>query len=622
MSKPPHYRFLRFIYRNLSFPAGVRYSLRRFFRSHFAGEKRVSYKRWVRLTESMEETERPKIEEKIRFSPLTPTFSLLVFIFGEIPTCLPRLIASVGRQLYPRWELLILPLGSFKESPVLEEFSKKDERIRCLAPSKEFGTFAKAFSYGLGETRGDYIGLLGAQGILSERALIEVVCALEKNPALKIVYTDEDSIDENENRDLPIFKPDWSPELFLSQNYLGDLTLYQRQRLMEISAPGEGDGIAGRFDLTLKFVTELDSSQIGHIPKVLYHEFIKKNPQKKASGKNYLPEKFKPSQEGMTALQAHLERQGIPARAEIASTGFGYRIRSNQEKGEKVCIIIPSACKLSFLKPCLESLFSRTVYPEFDVLLVVNEIRYSVPEQGDYLDKISKDPRIRILVYENQPFNYSKLNNWAVQHTEAPFVCLLNDDTEVISRDWLSEMVFWAGIDGVGAVGAKLCYPEGRIQHAGVILGLEGGLHAFRFFPGESFGYMGRLQSVGNCSAVTGACLMVRRDLYQRVGGLDEEAFPVAFNDIDFCLRLGVQGFRTVWTPYAELIHKESVSRGFDDTPEKEERFHQEFEVFESRWKDKMEDDPFYNPNLSHVSEDFSLRFPPRIRGSCPGKSG
>ena len=618
MSKPSLYKFLRFVYRKISTPAGVRYSLRTFFRGLFADEKRVSYRTWLELMRTLEQSERKTLEEKIRSLQIEPTFSLLVFIFEDLPPNLSRLLESVQAQIYPRWELLILTSASLKESPILRDLLNKDERIRSLSLPKEIGTFSRALSYSFGQTAGEYLGLLGAEDSLSDSALLDVACALEKNPDLKLVYTDEDSLDKKGNRHCPVFKPDWSPELFLSQNYLGDLTIYHRDRLLEISLSEEWREKAVRFDLNLRFVSGMDPSQIGHIPKVLYHS---NDPARPRIGKPLseipLSRKFQPTPEGEKVLQRHMERLGIPGHVEISPKGLSYRIRYKLKESPKVSIVIPSACKLPFLKSCLESLWARTEYREFEVLLVVNEIRYSVPEQAKFLNGIKTDPRIKVLVYDDQPFNYSKLNNWAIKHSDASVVCLLNDDTEVLSRDWLSEMVFWSRQEGVGAVGAKLLYPDGRIQHAGVILGKEGGFHAFRFLSGDLDGYMGRLQAVCNYSAVTGACLVVRRELYDRVDGLDEEAFPVAFNDIDFCLKLGNQGFRTVWTPYAELFHKESVSRGFDDTPEKEERFQKEFEIFKMRWKEKMEDDPFYNPNLSIESEDFSLIFPPRKRGSC-----
>lgn len=617
MSKPLLYRFLRFVYRKISFPAGIRYSLRTFFRRLFADEKRVSYRTWVELTRTLDQVERRTLEEKIRSLQVNPTFSLLVFIFEDLSPNLSRLLESVQAQIYPRWELLILTSASLKDGPILGDLLKKDERIRSLSLPKEIGTFSKALSYSFGQTTGEYLGLLGAEDSFSDSALLDVACALEKNPDLKLVYTDEDLIDKKGTRFFPVFKPDWSPELFLSQNYLGDLTIYHRDRLLEISLSAEWREKAGRFDLNLKFVSGMASSQIGHIPKVLYHSKMSSFQAKKSLMKNFLPEKFQPAPEGQKVLQTHLDKIGIHGQVEIGPKSLSYRIRYTLQENFKVSVVIPSTCKLSLLKPCIESLLTKTSYLDYEILIVVNEVSYNVSEQSDYLNQIQDDPKIKILVYEDQPFNYSKLNNWAIKHSDAPFVCLLNDDTEVISRNWLSEMVFWSRQEGVGAVGAKLYYPDGTIQHAGVTLGKEGGFHAFRFLPGDSDGYMGRLQTVCNYSAVTGACLVVRREFYERVGGLDEEAFPVAFNDIDFCLKLGDQGFRVVWTPYAELFHKESVSRGFDDTSEKEERFQKEFEVFKMRWKEKMEDDPFYNPNFSIESEDFSLIFPPRKRGSC-----
>ena len=619
-TRPLVYRFLRLVYRKIPLSGGLRYSLRRFVRGLFSEERRVGYQTWIKLSRTCCQSERKEVEKKIQSLKSRPTFSFMVVIVEGIPPGLPRLVKSLLAQIYPRWELLILSPATLEKSRILKDFP--DERIRHLDLPEKLLNISDCLACSLEQATGQFLGILGSEDSLSESALAEMVSALEENPKWRLVYTDEDCVDNEGIRHSPFFKPDFSPELLLSQNYLGDLAFYRRDRLREILATGPLFEKAERFDLNLRFVTRLDSSQIGHIPKVLYHSY---DPARPRIGKSLsdipLPRKFTPSPEGEKVLKSHLDRRRIEAQVEIGPKRVSYRMQGKFKDSPKVTIVMPSACKLSILKPCLESLWARTKYREFEVLLVVNEIRYLVPEQAKFLDGIKNNPGIRILVYEDQPFNYSKLNNWAIQHSDAPFVCLLNDDTEVMSRDWLSEMVFWSRQEGIGAVGAKLLYPDGRIQHAGVFLGSEGGLHAFRFFPGDSDGYMGRLQAVCNYSAVTGACLLIRRELYDRVGGLDEEAFPVAFNDIDLCLKLGLKGYRTVWTPFAELIHKESVSRGFDDTPEKEERFLKEFEVFKMRWGRVMEDDPLYNPNLSLLSEDFSLTFPPRKRGFCLGES-
>lgn len=618
--KPLVYRFLRLAYRNIPLLGGLRYSLRRFFRGLFSEEKRVSYQTWLKLFRTCCQSERKDVEKKIQSLKSGPTLSLMVVLVKGIPPDLPRLIKSLLSQIYPCWELLVLSPATLEKSQIVKDFP--DERIRHLDLPEKLLNISDCLSCSLEHATGQFLGILGSEDSLSESALAEVVLALAENSKWRLVYSDEDCVDNEGIRHSPFFKPDFSPELLLSQNYLGDLAFYCRDRLREILTTGPLFEKGERFDLNLRFVTGLDSSQIGHIPKVLYHSYDPARPRigKFLSGIP-LPQKFKPTPEGEKVLQSHLHRRGIAAQVEIGPKRVSYRIHGKFNEFPKVTLIMPSACKLSFLKPCLESLWTRTKYREFEILLVVNEIRYSVPEQAKFLDGIKNNPGIRILVYEDQPFNYSKLNNWAIQHSDAPFVGLLNDDTEVISQDWLSEMVFWSRQEGVGTVGANLLYPDGRIQHAGVFLGMEGGLHAFRFFPGGSDGYMGRLQTVCNYSAVTGACLLMRREMYDRVGGLDEEAFPVAFNDIDLCLKLGLKGYRTIWTPFAKLIHKESVSRGFDDTPEKEERFLKEFEIFKMRWGRVMEDDPLYNPSLSLLSEDFSLIFPPRKRGFCLGES-
>ena len=563
-------------------------------------------------------SERETIEKNVTSLKSIHTFSLLVFIPDRVPSRLLRLVESVHSQIYPHWELVIIAPSAFQKNPILDKCLQKDDRIRVYSP-KDLGTVSSLLPLSVEYARGDYLGFLGSEDCLSESALYEMARELERSPSLKLVYSDEDFVDESGNRCCPVFKPDWSPELFLSKNYLGDLTIYQRKRLLDVSGSENWRPSAARFDVNLGFVRGLDPSQIGHIPKILYHSNLFMKPTGRALAKSHCPAKFQPTVEGLKILQAHLDRNRIPADAEFGAGGSSYRIRYPLPANPKVSIIVPSTCKLHLLKPCIDSLLRRTSSPDFEIFLVVNEVSFAVPEQDEYLHSIGADPRVKVLVYGDQPFNYAKLNNWAVNQTDSPFLCLLNDDTEVVSPGWLSEMVSLAGREGVGAVGAKLHYPNERIQHGGVVLSRKGGFHAFRFFPSDAEGYMGRLHSVCNYSAVTGACLVVRQDLYDKVGGLDEEAFPVAFNDIDFCLKLIGLGYRNVWTPYAELIHKESLTRGLDDTPEKEERFQKEFEIFKGRWEALMEDDPLYNPNLSVISEDFSLTFPPRKRASCLG---
>ena len=582
-------------------------------------ETKITYSAWLKLHGTLDNAEREKIRCEVQELESKPIVSLVVFFFEEIPPFFPRFTMSVLDQIYPFWELLVICPPIDRDNIQTAHLFQKDERIRILHP-RHLSSVSLALTFAFEQAKGEFVGLVGAEDVLSEEALYEVIREFNRNSEAKLVYSDEDFIDEKGTRCLPVFKPDWSPELFLSQDYMGDLTIYQKKHLLETFGQDQWVEGAERYDIGLRFVAGIPPSQIVHIPKILYHSNMKGHPGfKRSFGKGDDPTsllKFQPTASGLKVLQNHLDRVHIDGTAEIGESRSAYRIRYRLSSYPKVSIVIPTTCNPRILGACLESLLSQTDYPKFEIILAVNEVNYAASGKEGFLNGIIGDPKVRMLVYPNQPFNYSRLNNWAVNQSDGQILCLLNDDTEAISPDWLLEMASLACQEGVGAVGAKLYYPDGRIQHGGFVLGKGGGFHAFRFFSSGASGYMGRLRSVCNFSAVTGACLVVRRDLYDSVGGLDEEAFPVAFNDVDFCLKLVERGYRIVWTPYAELYHKEGISRGRDDTLLKEKRFKKELEIFENRWRTKMEDDPFYNPNLTIVSEDFSLISPPRQRAS------
>lgn len=609
------YRTLRKLYHTLPLPVLIRFRFRSLVLHILSGERRMSYQAWIKRNSNLNEFKREKnMRDSLPIMHNT-VYTLVIFMLEQKPSSLlARFVDSIINQLYPNWELIIVCTTTMQEDHFLINLCNKDQRIRFIT-SKESWSFSQKLSFSFEQSQGKFIAILSFEDVLSQSALYEIDQEIKQNPETKLVYSDEDCVDLRGIRHSPFFKPDWSPELYLSQNYIGELTFYQRKLLLKISANKEWAKGAELFALTLDFTSEIKFSEIRHVPKILYHSNDKKVIIGKFFGKDsFLPRKFQISSAGLKALQNHFKKKNIGAEAEYGDEGWSYRIRYKLLQYPKVSVIILTLCNLNILKPCLKSLLEFSAYPDFEILLVVNEIQYLVEEKAEFLSKISLNPRVRIIDYEDQPFNYSKLNNLAIQQSNGDFLCLLNDDTEVITPDWLTEMVSLASQKGVGAVGAKLYYPDGSIQHGGVVLGKLGGLHAFRFFPGNSGGYKGRLFSTCNYSAVTGACLVVARELYDKVGGLDEKAFPIGFNDIDFCLKLIKQGFRIVWTPYAKLFHKESFSRGHADTTEKEQQFNKELAIFYSRWCQVMEDDPFYNPNLTTLFEDFSLTSFPRKR--------
>jgi len=314
---------------------------------------------------------------------------------------------------------------------------------------------------------------------------------------------------------------------------------------------------------------------------------------------------------GKKALNEHFQRQKINASAEIS--GHDYRVRySLPAPPPMVTLIIPTRNGLQLLRPCIDGILKKTAYPNYEILIVDNASHD--PETLQYFNELLSESRVRVLRDEH-PFNYSALNNTAAKSAHGEVLGLLNNDLDVISPDWLSEMVGIAMQPKVGAVGARLWYPNETIQHAGVILGIMGGAgHAHKGFPKWNHGYVRRANLIQGLSAVTGACLVIRKAIYEEVGGLDETNLQVAFNDIDFCLRVREAGYRNVWTPYAELYHHESATRGRDDdTPEKQARFAKEVQYMTQRWGDQLLNDRAYSPNLTLDHEDFSLAWPPRV---------
>ncbi|HEX8680567.1 MAG TPA: glycosyltransferase family 2 protein, partial [Chthoniobacterales bacterium] len=414
----------------------------------------------------------------------------------------------------------------------------------------------------------------------------------------------EDKLDAGGCRCDPHFKPAWNPDLLLSQNYVAHLSVYRADLVRRIGGFRRGFEGAEDYDLALRATEEIAPAQILHIPHVLYHS---------RRGDESPTLEHDALEAARRAVDEHLHRIGSAASVETI-TGSYRRVRyALPEPAPTVSIIIATRDHVDLLRACIESILARTAYPNFELIIVDNESTDRVAL--DYLTILAKKPRVRIL-REPGAFNFSRLNNIGVAQASSQFVVLLNNDIEVTDGDWLGEMVAHGLQPGIGAVGARLLYPDGRIQHAGVVLGLAGiGSHAHHGLRHDEDGYFSRPHLTQNVSAVTGACLLVRRHLYLQLGGLDDVNLPVAFNDIDLCLRIGAAGLRVVYTPHAELLHHESASRGYEDTPEKHQRMQKEAEYMRSKWRPQLEADPAYNPNLALDSGgNFKLAFPPRVQ--------
>ena len=569
---------------------------------------RNNYNEWIRRYDTPTEEACTIMSARIDSFVHKPLVSVIMPTYNPKAEWLIEAIESVRKQIYPYWELCIADDASTDKAirPILEHYAKDDARIK-VAFRAENGHISAASNTALQLAAGSWIALLDHDDLLGEHALFHVVAADNERPDIQMIYSDEDVIDEFGRRSDPYFKCDWNPDLFYSHNLVSHLGVYRTDLLTSIGGFREGFEGSQDYDLALRCIECIKPDQIHHIPRVLYH--WRKHPGSTAESGDVKPYALLA---GLRALNDHLQRLGTKAEAVLSSFGHGYRVRYTlPDVRPLVSLIIPTRNGLRVLKPCLDSILDKTTYANYEILIIDNGS--DDPATVNYLNALVKDSRIRV-VKDGRAFNYSALNNMAAKLARGELIGLLNDDIEVITPDWLSEMVAIAVQPRVGAVGARLWYPDKTLQHAGVILGIGGvASHAAHGLPEGESGYFRRAILQQGFSAMTAACLLVRKAVYEQVGGLNETELRVAFNDVDFCLRLREAGYRNVWTPYAELYHHESATRGQEDTPEKRARFAGEIAYMQRRWGDWLANDPAYTPNLTLQYTDFSLAWPPRI---------
>ncbi|HEY5972165.1 MAG TPA: glycosyltransferase family 2 protein [Pseudoxanthomonas sp.] len=545
------------------------------------------------------------IDEKVATLGYKPLISIVMPTYNTPERWLRRCIQSVREQAYPYWELCIADDASSKPHvrKVLSEYMRKDPRIKVVFREAN-GHISEASNSALDLAEGEYVALLDHDDELHPLALFEVAKSVNAHPEWKLVFSDEDKIDESGRRSSPYFKADWNYDLLLSQNCVSHLGVYSTGLMREVGGFRKGFEGSQDHDLTLRCIERLKPDEIGHIPKVLYHwRMVEGSTSRGVSEKNYA------ATAGCKAIAEHLARCGTEAAVDITLQGY-YRVRYPlPDPAPMVSLIIPTRDKVELLRMCVESILCNTRYENYEILVVDNQ---SEEEASlEYLASLESEPKVRVLRYD-AAFNFSAINNFAARQARGDVLGLVNNDIEVKDGDWLREMVSHACREGVGAVGCMLYYPDDTIQHAGVLTGLHGVAgHVMVGKPRGSHGYFGRGRLVQNLSAVTAACLLVRKRVFDEVGGLDEK-LRVAFNDIDFCLRMRKAGYRNVWTPHAELYHHESASRGAEDTPEKQARFRQEVDFMRDRWGDALQEDPAYSPNLTLSGYPFEMAFPPR----------
>ena len=580
-----------------------------FLRERFGRARyRAEYRHWwIRRCERLSRRDIRAIRQTTTRLTYQPLLSVLMPVYNTDERWLRRAIESVQHQLYSNWELCIADDRSTdpRVGEVLREIQSSDPRLRIHFRDVN-GHISAASNSALALASGEFIVLLDHDDVLPRHALAAVVHELNRHPDADIVYSDEDRIDKAGRRYDPYFKPDWNPELFYSQNLISHLGVYRTAMVRQVGGFREGFEGSQDYEMALRVVEETQSARIRHIPLILYHwRAIPGSAALDVHQKSYATDAAR------MAVEAHFTRTGVEATIEPAPHAPYYqRIRYKvPEPRPHVTIIIPTKDRTELLSTCVTSIVSRSTYRQFDVLIVDNGS--SVPESHAYFERAQQDPCISVLRIDG-PFNFSRINNQAAARARGSLLCFLNNDTEVISPDWLEEMVSLAVRDGVGAVGAMLYYPSNTMQHAGVVLGLGGiASHPHRGERRGMPGNYGRAALTQTMSAVTAACMVLRKDTFEAVGGFDE-TLAVAYNDVDLCLRLGARGFRNVWTPYAELYHFESVSRGDDLHGANLPRFLAESQAMRDRWQGQLDADPYYNPNLSLTRADLWFAYPPR----------
>ena len=559
------------------------------------------YELWI-LKNEPTKADLKQYKKEIQNFNYQPKISIVTPVYNPDVAWIKAAIESVINQVYQKWELCLADASTKEDvKKCLKTYSEKDPRIKVLFLPDNKGISGNS-NEALSLATGEYIGLLDHDDELSPDALYEVVKYLQVNPDADMIYSDEDKIDLEGHRSDPFFKPDWSPDMFLSCMYTCHLGIYRKKIIDDLRGFREGYDGSQDYDLVLRVIEKTDS--IHHIAKVLYH--WRTVPGSTAAKGEYKSYAFVAAKK---ALSDFINRKCIKGQVIDGVWTGSYHINRDLLGNSLISIIIPTKDNVKVLKKCIDSIFKYTKYNNYEIIIVNNNSTEN--STYDYFEIIKKMNNIEILDYEKD-FNFSAINNFAVEKAKGDYILFLNNDTEIISENWLDSLLKQAQRKEVGAVGCKLLYPNETIQHAGLVLGM--GMHKIagqphQHFPRSSYGYMGRVAIIHDVSAVTAACIMMRKEVFEEVGGFDEINLAVAYNDIDLCLRLKQLGYLIVYTPYAELYHHESLSRGFEDSPEKQARFLSEARYIREKWGNLIDEgDPYYSKNLTLEKGDFSIR--------------
>ena len=588
------------------------------------GEKELQYGDyggWIKYNEPKDAD--LKKQMKVKFK-IAPKISVIVPMYNTKEKFFKDLVKCMINQTYSNWELCLAD-GSPKQNENLKKYIEQDERIKYKFLGKNKG-IAGNTNAAIEMATGDYIALLDHDDILADYALYEVVYAINKFPNSEFLYSDEDKIDENDNRYDAYFKPDFAPDTLRCQNYICHFSIFRKDLMEKLQGfRADYDG-AQDYDIFLRMSETAKPENITHIPKILYHWRVHSESTAKlnSNAKNYAFEA------GKKAIEDHLKRVGLDGTVSEGCIEGIYRVDYKVIGNPKVSIVIPNKDGKDILKVCIDSVLEKTTYQNYEIIVVENNS--DSEEIFEYYKEIIKNEKIRVVNYntgkeilsdeecsleftsknrrEVKPgFNYSAIINFGVKNATGEYSIQLNNDTELMTPNWLELMVGFCQREDVGAVGAKLYFPDETIQHAGIIVGI-GGIAGNRFksIPKSGHGYFAQESMIENLSAVTGACLMAKTKIYEEVDWMDE-SLAVAFNDVDFCLKIREKGYLVVFNPFVEFWHFESKSRGQEDSPEKIKRFQGEICRFEQKWGDILDEgDPYYNINLSLDTEVYHMK--------------
>lgn len=566
-----------------------------------------AYQTWIQLNEPNPQ-DIPRLQAFNQRTGLTPLISIAMPVFNPPLPALRLALESLLAQTYPHWELCAVNAApqNTAVNALLDEYAARDNRIHVQALAENLG-IARNTNAAIAMAQGEYVALLDHDDALAPFALHEVVNALWLTLGeADFIYSDEDKLDQaGAVRFDPFFKPDFSPDLLRSMNYICHLLVLKRTLGDSIGWLQPGMDGAQDYDLVLRAAEK--ARRIYHIPHILYHWRVVPGSTAGALQAKSVGEASR------LAVARHLERTQEPAELLPGRTPGWNRLQYPISGSGTLSVIIPNRDHADDLARCVNGIPQQVEGYAVEIVIAENGSRQ--PATQAFYAQLSQERRVKICTW-TQPFNYSLINNFAVEHASGDVLLFLNNDIEAINADWLARMLEHALRPQIGCVGAKLLYPDRTIQHAGIILGIGGVAgHSHKYFPAEADGYFGRLKVIQNVSAVTAACLMVRREVFTAVGGFDPD-FQLAFGDVDLCVRIQAAGYRNLFTPYAELYHHESKTRGVEDTEEKKERFVREARSFTAKHAKLLSSgDPFYNPNLSLDHEDFSIDLLPNLRG-------